>query len=68
MLVTSTRYVVANCVITEILGDVTGYSAQSPIRRVLYFVNRDFDRLLKIEIELKSHSVSCFCMLYVSTF
>ena len=48
--------------------DVTGYSGQSPIRRVFYFVNRDFDRLLKIEIELKSHSIACFRMLYVSTF
>ena len=47
--------------------DVTGYSAQSPIRRVFYFVNRDFDRLLQIEIELKSHSIACFCMFYVST-
>ena len=51
MLVTSTRYLVANCV-----------------TRVLYFVNWDFDCLLKIEIELKSDSVACFCMLYVSTF
>ena len=50
------------------LVDVTGFSAQSPVRSNFYFVNRDFDRLLKIQIELKSHSVSCFCMLYVSTF
>ena len=34
--------------------DVTGYSAQSPMRSDFYFVNRDFDGLLKIEIELKS--------------
>ena len=47
--------------------DVTDYLAQSPIRRVSYFVNRDFDRLLKIKIELKSHSIACFRMLYAST-
>ena len=43
--------------------DITGYSAQSPIRRVFYFVNWDFDRLLQIEVELKSHSIACYMFL-----
>ena len=67
MLVTSTRYLVANLVIAEIPGWHHRLLGPVPHKARFYFVNWDFDRLLKIEIELKSHFVACFCLSHVST-
>ena len=65
MLVTLTRYLVANRVIAEIPG--RRLRLLGPVPHKARSLLRDFDRLLKIKIELKSHSITCFCMLYVST-
>ena len=39
-----------------------------PLRRLFYFENRDFDRVLKIGNTFKSNSAACFCLYLMSTF
>ena len=39
-----------------------------PLKRLFYFENRDFDRVLKIGNTFKSNSAACFCLYLMSIF